>query len=143
MVMTVVSVDLPHPVGEVWSALARLERHSEWMSDAEQIDFESDRRGGVGTRMVVRTRVGPIVTKDVIEVWDWTVGESIGVTHHGLVSGIGFFVLVPTTIGTRFVWWEDLAFPWYLGGALTAWFAGPVLSRMWRANLNRFAASLH
>lgn len=140
--MIVVSVDLERPPEDVWSAIVQLERHTEWMSDAERIDFDSPQRRGIGTRMIVRTRVGPLVTSDVIEVWDWVEGERIGVTHRGLVTGLGMFVLVPIGTGTRFVWWEDLTFPWYLGGALTAVFAAPVLRQIWKKNLNRFAASL-
>lgn len=142
MTMIVVAVDLPQPVSEVWSELSQLERHSEWMTDAEWIDFATEQTRGAGAEMIVRTRVGPFVTTDVLEVWDWSAGESIAVVHRGLVSGIGMFVLVPLEEGTRFVWWEDLAFPWFLGGAITAWFARPVLRRIWRANLARFAAGL-
>ena len=112
------------------------------MADAERIDFANDLRRGVGTEMVVRTRVGPLVTNDVITVRSWIEGESIGVSHRGLVTGIGVFVLVPTEDGTRFVWLEDLAFPWYLGGTVTALFAAPVLKWTWQRNLKRFAATL-
>jgi uncharacterized protein YndB with AHSA1/START domain len=140
--LIVASVDLPLPVSEVWSELSQLERHAEWMADAERIDFADDQRRGVGTEMNVRTRVGPLVTSDVISVRSWIEGESIGVSHRGLVTGIGVFVLVPTEDGTRFVWLEDLTFPRYLGGAFTALFAAPVLKWIWQRNLRRFAAGL-
>jgi hypothetical protein len=142
MAMIVVSTDLPHPPDGVWSELAQLERHSDWMADAERIDFDGEQRSGVGTRMAVRTRVGPLVTTDVIEVRSWLEGQSIGVSHRGIVTGLGVFVLVPIDGGTRFVWWEDLEFPWYLGGPITAWFARPVLRLIWQGNLKRFARTL-
>lgn len=137
--LIVASVDLPLPASEVWAELSQLERHAEWMADAERIDFADDRRRGVGTEMKVRTRVGPFVTNDVISVRSWIEGESIGVSHRGLVTGVGVFVLVPVDGGTRFVWLEDLAFPWYFGGGVTAFFAAPILRWIWQRNLNRFA----
>ena len=142
MSLIVASVDIPLAPSDVWAELSQLERHSEWMTDAERIDFADDQRRGLGTEMIVRTRVGPLVTSDVISVRSWIEGESIGVSHRGLVSGVGVFVLVPTDSGTRFVWLEDLTFPWYLGGGLTALFAGPILRRIWQQNLNRFARTL-
>lgn len=140
--LIVASVDLPLPASEVWVELSQLERHAEWMADAERIDFADDRRRGVGTEMKVRTRVGPFVTNDVISVRSWIEGESIGVSHRGLVTGVGVFVLVPVDGGTRFVWLEDLAFPWYFGGGVTAFFAAPILRWIWQRNLNRFARTL-
>ncbi len=137
-----VSIDIPKPIVVVWNEAARLERHAEWMADAERIDFLDDRRTGIGTAMRVRTRVGPIVLNDDITVEEWAEPRLISVTHRGLVTGSGSFILEPITTGTRFTWEEELRFPWYLGGGITAWFARPVLRRIWRANLERFAASV-
>ena len=142
MAMVVVEIDLPYPVSQVWDELSQLERHADWMMDAEQIEFSTGQRRGVGTEMKVRTRVGPFVTEDIIEVREWTEGASIGVSHRGLVTGVGVFILTPIENGTRFVWFEDLTFPWYLGGPATAWFAAPVLRWIWRGNLARFATTL-
>lgn len=142
MTLILASIDLPLEASEVWAELSQFERHSEWMADAERIDFAGDQRRGVGTEMIVRTRVGPFVTSDVISVRSWIEGESIGVSHRGLVTGIGVFVLVPADEGTRFVWLEDLSFPWYLGGGVASFFAAPILKRIWRGNLKRFAKTL-
>lgn len=137
-----VSIVIPRPIDRVWSALAALERHSEWMADAESIEFLTDARRGVGTEMRVLTKVGPFSTNDVIRVEDWIEPRTIGVTHRGLVTGTGRFDLDPVDAGTRFTWDEDLRFPWYLGGGATAAAAAPILRRIWRGNLRRFAASL-
>ena len=142
MAEVTVAIDLPHEQQKVWDEISDLERHGEWMSDAERIDFLSEQRRGVGTGMKVRTRVGPLVTTDVIVVDEWVEGERIGVTHRGLVSGQGAFELSATGDGTRFEWNEDLEFPWFLGGGLTALAARPILARIWRGNLARFAATL-
>jgi len=110
------------------------------MADAERVDFISTQTTGVGTEMVVRTRVGPFVTRDVIEVCEWIPGQKIGVSHRGVVSGTGMFLLNPTGSGTQFVWREDLHFPWFLGGEAGAQLARPILRWIWRRNLARFAA---
>jgi len=140
MAQIVVAIEIPHPVDEVWDDLRRLEQHADWMADAERIDFLTESTRGVGAAMVVRTRVGPFVTTDVIEVREWEELQCIGVSHRGLVSGTGMFILSPTRGGARFEWREDLTFPWFLGGRATAQLAGPVLRHIWRGNLRRFAA---
>ena len=142
MTLIVASVDLPIPASKVWAELSQLERHADWMADADRINFADDQRRGGGTEMIVRTRVGPLVTNDVIDVRSWIEGESIGVSHRGLVTGVGVFVLVSFDGGTRFVWLEDLTFPWHLGGGVTAFLAAPILRWIWRRNLKRFAGTL-
>jgi hypothetical protein len=137
-----VSIDIPRPVGAVWDEAARLEGHAGWMADVERIDFLDDRRTGVGTAMRVRTRVGPIVLNDDITVEEWAEPRLISVVHHGLVTGTGSFLFEPIAGGTRFTWQEELRFPWYLGGPVAAFLARPVLRRIWRRNLVRFAASV-
>ena len=129
------SVVIAAPLAEVWREAADLPSHAEWMADAESIEFLSDTTSGLGTRMKVETVVGPFRTSDLMEVTDWVEGKSIGVRHSGLVTGSGHFRLSPVAGGTRFTWTEELSFPWYLGGPVTATFAKPVLGWIWRRNL--------
>lgn len=136
----VVDTVIPAPIGEVWADVERLESHVEWMADAESIDFDGDLRRGVGATMNVVTRVGPLRTTDVIRVIAWEAPHRIGVVHEGLVTGSGEFRLAPEGQETRFTWDEELRFPWYLGGQLTALAARPVLSWVWRRNLERLAS---
>jgi len=124
----------------VWADIERLETHVEWMADAAAIEFGDDRRRGVGTTMRVLTTVGPLRTVDIIRVVGWDPPRSIAVTHEGLVTGKGEFILEPTPTGTRFVWAEDLSMPWYFGGPVGAALARPVLAAVWRRNLQRLAA---
>jgi carbon monoxide dehydrogenase subunit G len=137
-----ITISIDHPIGRVWDALCDLASHADWMADAESIEFVGDRRQGVGTTMVVRTRVGPLRTDDVMIVTEWVEGRRIGVEHTGLVEGRGVFDLSEVGTGTEFAWSEDLRFPWYLGGPVVAAVAGPILKQIWKKNLERFAASL-
>jgi carbon monoxide dehydrogenase subunit G len=135
-----VSTDIPRPPEEVWADVEQLETHVEWMADAERIDFDGEQRRGVGTTMRVLTKVGPLQTVDIIRVTGWDPPRSIAVRHEGLVTGSGEFTLEPIPAGTRFVWSEDLAMPWYFGGPVGAFVARPVLALVWRRNLERLAA---
>lgn len=123
----------------VWSELANLANHASWMKDAVELEFLGAKQSGIGTRMRVPTRVGPLRTIDILEVTGWIEGESISVNHEGLVSGSGRFSLDgddPTVV----VWEETLRFPWWMGGPVAALFARPILRAIWAGNLRRFAA---
>lgn len=127
------------PPSLVWDCLADLATHPRWMKDAVGLEFLSEKTAGIGTRMIVPTRVGPFRTSDILEVVEWTDGESIGVRHTGMVSGTGEFRILSDGSGTQLTWAEELRFPWWLGGVVTARLARPVLSRIWQGNLDRFA----
>lgn len=126
----------------VWAALSDLKSHSEWMADARAIEFEGNQRAGTGTLMKVPTRVGPFRTLDIIEITGWVDGERIDAEHRGVVRGTGSFALTEKAEDTELTWSEDLEFPWWLGGAIGAALARPVLRRIWMKNLARFEASL-
>jgi carbon monoxide dehydrogenase subunit G len=138
----VVRIDIDASVERVWQELEALERHINWMSDAESIAFASESTRGVGTVIEVETKVGPFRLLDVMEFTEWVPHSVMAVDHRGLVSGTGAFTLEPTSAGTTMTWVEDLRFPWYLGGGVTALAARPVLSAIWRKNLRRFAATV-
>lgn len=124
----------------VWSAIADISTHVEWMGDAEAITFTSPRRTGVGTTFDCETRVGPFRLTDRMEVTEWEPGVAMAIRHVGVVTGEGRFSLEP--LGphrTRFRWDEELWFPWWMGGPLGVVLSRPVLRRVWRANLSRLA----
>jgi hypothetical protein len=127
---------------KVWDAIADLGSHLLWMRDAGSLVFVGDQRRGEGTRMEVRTRVGPLLTTDVVEVVGWEEGTSIEVAHRGRVTGRGTLSLSPDDGDTLVNWVEELTFPWWLGGRLTGWLARPILTAIWRGNLERLEESL-
>lgn len=128
----------------VWAAMSDLGSHVVWMKDARSIVFVTEQRSGVGTRMEVETRVGPLRTLDSMEVTGWDEGRSIEVAHQGLVKGKGTLTASPEPDGrTRVSWEENLVFPWWLGGRVTAWCARPILAAVWRGNLDRLAETLN
>jgi hypothetical protein len=142
MARIVVSRTMAVPQQRVWEAIANLESHLEWMRDARSLVFVGEQRRGVGTRMRVKTRVGPLRTIDDMEVVGWEEGTSIDVAHQGLVRGRGRLSATPDKGDTMVTWAEELSFPWWLGGGLTALLARPVLAAIWRGNLERLEASL-
>ena len=133
---------LPNSPRQVWEELRHIERHVNWMGDAQRIDFHSEQREGVGTAFDCLTKIGPFTTTDVMTVTEWRAEAAIGVVHRGLFSGRGEFTLVPVVDGTRLTWREDLRFPWWFAGPVGAWFARPVLRLVWRKNLSNFARTL-
>jgi hypothetical protein len=142
MARVTVTQHIPRDSGIVWERLADLADHPSWMKDAKSLTFTTGQHSGVGTRMEVLTRIGPFTTLDVMEVTSWEEGRAIGVRHTGLVRGTGLLSVEPDGGGANVMWDEDLRFPWWLGGRVTAWLARPVLRRVWRGNLARFAVLL-
>ena len=135
-----ITMPMPAPAPRVWELLADLGTHDEWMRDAESVEITTPQTRGLGVRMDVATKIGPFRTLDVMEVTGWDEGRSIEVRHEGVVSGTGTLSVEPDGPDRSVVTWiEDLEFPWYLGGPITAWFARPVLAWVWRANLRGLA----
>ncbi len=127
----------------LWDELRHIDRHVNWMSDAESIEFDSDQRSGEGTTFRCRTRVGPFVTVDEMTVTSWVERQCLGVEHRGLIRGSGAFTLTALNeTSCRLDWNELLIFPWWLGGGLGARSARPVLRALWRKNLRRLGNCL-
>jgi Polyketide cyclase / dehydrase and lipid transport len=137
-----VSVVIDALPAAVWSVLEPIERHVDWMADAEAIDFTTEQTRGAGTTFICLTKVGPIRLRDAMEITEWTPNHAMGVRHDGLVTGVGRFTLSqcgPTR--TRFIWREQLTFPWWLGGPLGAVVGGQlVLRAIWKRNLRTLKA---
>lgn len=132
----------PVPHDRVWEAISDLGSHTDWMKDAKWIVFTHDQQRGKGTRMKVKTVVGPFRTIDVMEVIGWEEGRSIEVIHKGLITGQGTLQAESQGARTLVSWSETLRFPWWLGGGITAWLARPFLAAIWRGNLKRLEEGL-
>lgn len=137
-----VTVLIPASLEGVWQAVADLGSHTEWMQDARRIEFETAQQSGVGTRLRVESRLGPLRTIDVMEVTAWEPQRRIGVSHQGLVRGEGEIRLDPVAGGVLLSWSETLRFPWMFGGPLGALLTHPIFRRIWRRNLNRLRQRL-
>lgn len=136
-----VAVIVNAPIDRVWADAAMIERHVDWMADAHSIDFLTDQHEGTGTRISVETRFGPLRTTDVMEFTAWEPPQRMEVRHRGLFTGAGEFILEEINEhSTKFTWREDIRFPWFLGGPVGATAARPILTAVWRRNLNRFRA---
>ena len=126
------------PVEHVWATVEDIATHTQWMADAESIEFVGEQRRGVGTEFDCRTRVGPFTTVDRMCVTEWAPGAAMGIEHRGVVTGRGRFTLRSTGSGlTQFCWTEDLVFGRTMGGGIGERAGRPVLERIWRANLRR------
>lgn len=135
-----VSIEIDLTPAELWAILEPVERHVDWMADAESITFTSEQTRGVGTEFICVTKIGPIKLDDRMAITEWEPGRRMGVRHEGLVSGSGAFELEPIDFGrrTRFIWAESLKFPWFLGGPIGEFVGVPiVLGAIWRRNLRR------
>ncbi|HEY1739346.1 MAG TPA: SRPBCC family protein [Acidimicrobiia bacterium] len=121
---------------EVWDAIDDISTHTEWMRDAESIEFLTHRTRGVDTTFVCVTRIGPFRTRDVLTITEWSPRRVMGIAHEGVVKGSGRFTLARRRGGhTKFTWRERLRFPWWMGGPIGALAAKPILRHVWKANL--------
>lgn len=132
-----IATEIPATPGQVWAAVEDLSTHTTWMADAERITFVTEQRAGVGTEFDCLTVVGPLRTTDRMRVTEWEPGSVMGIEHRGAVTGRGRFTLEPSPRGTTFRWSEELTFPWWLGGPVGELAGKPVLTWVWRRNLDR------
>jgi len=132
-----VSIVLRAPIEHVWAVVEPVERHVDWMADAVAIRFKTEQTRGIGTEFYCDTKVWKIRLVDEMAITSWIPQKEIGVTHTGLVTGIGVFTLETVdTDSTRFSWTETLTFPWWLGGQLGALVGGQIVMKaIWRRNL--------
>ncbi len=126
-------------IEEVWNDLAKIDSHADWMRDAEAIEFVGAQRAGVGTRIRVPTRIGPLRMIDEIEFTAWDPPNRMSISHEGLFTGAGDISLRPEGPDTTVTWRESVEFPLRFGGKLGEVVAAPILRWVWRSNLKRLA----
>jgi hypothetical protein len=127
----------------VWETVGRIERHVDWMLDAESIRFTSATQAGTGTTFDCVTKIGPVRLLDKMEITEWEPGAIMGVRHFGVVTGSGRFILEAVDEGrTRFTWDETLRFPWWMGGRVGGVVGDRVMKVVWRRNLAKLKAQV-
>jgi carbon monoxide dehydrogenase subunit G len=134
-----VMIDAPPEV--VWRTVEQIERHVDWMTDAQSITFTTSSHRGEGTEFDCVTKIGPLRTTDRMIVTQWTPRRAMGIKHQGVVTGWGKFSLSRKKGNlTRFTWTERLKFPLWMGGPVGALAAKPILRAVWRRNLANLKA---
>ena len=88
-----VETNINASIDDVWSEVSLIENHSNWMNDAEEINFQSTTKSGVGTEIKVLTKIGPIKLYDYMIFTKWEEKKSIGVDHIGIVTGKGLSLI--------------------------------------------------
>lgn len=126
-------------VEPVWASLVDWERQASWMHDAEQVRVVSAVREGVGTILVVKTRVLNVpLFSERLEVVAWEPPTMLRIAHRSFIVGMGEWRLKPTEGGTLFTWTEDLALPLPLLGELALWVYRPFMRRLMSASMDDF-----
>ncbi len=131
-----VSTVINASAAQLWEEVRHIDRHVQWMADAESITFGSAQTAGAGTTFDCVTKVGPIRLTDKMAITSWVDEQEMGVEHQGLVTGSGRFTLTPMRPDrTRFTWEEQLVFPWWMGGPVGGLFGGVIMRGIWNRNL--------
>jgi uncharacterized protein YndB with AHSA1/START domain len=130
-----VSIDIAAPIERVWAEAIDFASHAEWQNDAVSIEFETAQREGVGTVLLVESRLGPLHTLDRLIITELEKPHRIHALHGGSVSGSATWLLSESGVGTNFEWTEELRFPWFFGGPVGGVIAKPLLGLLWRQDL--------
>tara|TARA_Y100000590_G_scaffold37253_1_gene40175 strand:+ start:4789 stop:5229 length:441 start_codon:yes stop_codon:yes gene_type:complete len=131
-----VAIEINAPIHEVWDEISNISNHPNWMSDAESIKFLGQQKEGVGTKILVLTKIGPIKLNDLMTFTKWEQNAEIEVEHEGIVTGKGSFLLEALeNKTTKFSWRETLKFPIILGGVIGEIVGSYILERIWKKNI--------
>ena len=109
----VFGVDVPAPAQVVWDAVVDWERQGRWLPFTRVEVVEAGPGGGLGTRFVARTGLGPLALVDRMTVTEWEPPRRGVVTKTGrLMRGSAWFEVHPAGADrSRLVWGEALEPP--------------------------------
>lgn len=99
------------PADRLWNALADWEGHSEWIPLTRVRILHGD--GGLGTKFVARTGIGPLGFDDNMTVieFDATTTHAVVEKTGPLLKGSAGFRITPTAQGCALEWFETVQVP--------------------------------
>ena len=99
------------PADRLWNALADWEGHSEWIPMTRVRILHGD--GGLGTRFVARTGIGPLGFDDNMTVieFDPTTTHAVVEKTGPLLKGSAGFRIEPAGAGCTLTWFETVHVP--------------------------------
>ena len=99
------------PADRLWNALADWEGHSEWIPATRVRILSGD--GGLGTKFVARTGIGPLGFDDNMTVieFDAATRHSVVEKTGPLLKGTAGFRIDPNGAGCKLTWFETVQVP--------------------------------
>ena len=99
------------PAERLWNALADWEGHSEWIPATRVRILKGD--GGVGTKFVARTGIGPLGFDDNMTVTEFDPATTHAVVEKTgpLLKGSAGFRITPKGSGCELTWFETVSVP--------------------------------
>lgn len=99
-------VQVPASATAVWAALTAWETHGEWIPMTRVRILSGD--GGLGTRFVARTGIGPLALDDVMVVTSFDVAaRAASVEKVGRLTGSADFRISEDRPGASLVHWSE------------------------------------
>ena len=132
-------VEVAATIATTWAMLADVERQPAWMTDLRRVRVLGPLPVGLGTWAEGDVRILGVTVKDRVEIVEFSPPHRYGIRHVGFVRGTGLFTLDTLDGGQRtsLEWTETLVAPILPDVASVV--LGPVLRRVFRADLGRFA----
>ena len=122
------TVAMPASADDVWALLTDWPSHSRWIPATTVVVLEDT--GGVGTRFVGRSQLGPVGFDDPMTVTEFLppAGSHAGrcdirKTGRLIVGTAGFTVTATGPTSSEVAWWEDVTVS---PTALTRWLEPPI-----------------
>lgn len=96
---------------QLWAALADWSAHGQWIPATTVRILEGD--GGLGTRFVARTGIGPLAFDDNMTVIEFDAATTHAVVQKTgpLLTGSAGFRIEPRAEGAHLIWFETIRVP--------------------------------
>ena len=120
------TIDINAPPERVWPYLTESEKILQWYITFKRFEYTSSQRSGVGTPIYIEEQaIGPIMKMEfTISEWEENERLAIRMTKGSAVRLYEQeWSLEPIPLGTRFVFMEEIVFPFGVLGRLLGIFA--------------------